>query len=138
MYVHVSFWGVVLAALSAMIIGTIWYSSALFGKSWKKILGVGDDEMKKRMGSAMVILVIVSLLTAYVLAHFIVYTHSFMGGSWITAGVETALWAWLGFALTAVLAHGAFDPRDKQLLYINSGNRLVTLLAMGLILGAIH
>lgn len=136
MFVNVSALGVILAALSAMIIGMIWYSMAAFGKPWMKMMGISDSDMKKKMAGAMVWLVIVSLVTAYVLAHFIVFTHSYVGGGWLTAGVETALWAWLGLAATAIFAHGVFDPRDKKVLYINVGNRLVTLVVMGLIIGA--
>lgn len=135
MFTNISIIGVLVAAVSAMVIGTIWYSPALFGKPWMKALGTTDEDMKRKMPEAMVWLVIVSLLTAYVLAHFIVYVHSYVGGSSVMAGFETALWAWLGLAATAIFAHGVFDPRDKKVLYINAGNRLVTLVAMGLILG---
>lgn len=136
MVTHISLVRVLLAALSAMVIGMVWYSPALFGRTWRKALGVSDKDMKRRMGQAIAWLVVMSLVTAYVLAHFIVYTHSYMGNSWLTAGTETALWAWLGFAATAIIAHGVFDPRDKAVLYINVGNRLITLLVMGLIIAA--
>lgn len=136
MFTHVSLVGILLAALSAMVIGMIWYNPAVFGKSWRKMLGVSDDDMKKKMGPALAVLVVVSLVTAYVLAHFIVYTHGSESGGWLEAGVKTALWGWLGLAATAIFAHGVFDPRDKKVLYINAGNRLVTLVVMGLIIGA--
>lgn len=136
MFVHVSVWGVILAALSAMFVGAIWYSPALFGKQWSKIIGLSDKEMKQKRNSVMGLLVLVSLVTAYVLSLFIVYFHAYVGGSWLKAGIDTSILAWLGFAATAVIAHGAFEPRDKQLLYINVGNRLVTLFVMGLIIAA--
>ena|SRR5665213_979968 len=136
MQVHIAVIGVLLAALSAILIGMIWYSQPVFGKVWMKMIGTKDKEMKARMGMATVVLIIVALITAYVLAYFIVYTHSYTGGGWIAAGAETALWAWLGLAVTTIVAHGVFDPRDRMVMYINIGNRLVTLLAMGLIIGA--
>lgn len=136
MSVDVSVVGVLLAALSAMVIGSLWYSPALFGKQWTKATGVTDKEMKKNMGPIMVAMVMVSLVTAYVLSFFIAYAHHFNGGSWLKAGVETSLMAWVGLAATAVFAHGLFEPKGKNLLFINAGNRLATLLAMGLILGA--
>jgi hypothetical protein len=137
MSVHLSVLGIVLAAVSAMVIGTLWYSSALFGKPWMKIIGLSEKEMKKRVGSAMVGLIVVSFVTAIVMSYFIAYTHSFVGGSWLKAGAITSLLAWLGFASTTIFAHGLFEPRDKKVLYINTGNRLVTLFVMGLILGAL-
>ena len=136
MFVGVSAVGVILAAVSAIVIGMIWYSKATFGKQWMSMMGISDKDMKKGMAQAMVWLVGISLVTAFVLAQFTVYVHSYMGGSWLAAGFETALWAWLGLAATAIFAHGVFDPRDKKVLYINAVNRLVTLLVMGLIIGA--
>jgi len=129
--------GVLLAAASAMIIGTVWYSKLMFGKEWMKIIGLSDKEMKAKSNQAIPALVIVSLVTAYVMSLFIAYSHYYIGGSWLKAGVHTALLIWLGFAATTIFAHGLFEPRDKKVLYINTGNRLVTLLAMGLILGAL-
>lgn len=134
--VNISVWGVILAALSAMVIGMIWYNDALFGKQTTKILGVSQKEMKKKMPMALIVLFIVALITAYVLAHFIIYVHRGTNNGWVEAGFKTSLWAWLGLSLTTLLAHGPFDPRNKKLLLINAGNRLATLVAMGLILGA--
>ncbi len=135
MEAQVSLIGVILAAASAIVIGSIWYSPKLFGGMWQKMIGLTDQEMKKNMGPAMIMMVVMSLLTAYVLDHFINYTHNFMAVSWMSAGLQTALWVWLGFGLTTIVAHGAFEPRDKQIMLINASNRLVTLTAMGAILG---
>ena len=136
MTVEVSWIGVILAAVSAMIIGSIWYSPSVFGKEWMKAIGLKEAEMKKRMGAAMGWMVVVSLLTAYILDHIINYSHYFNSGtSWVSSGLQTAFWVWLGFGLTTIIAHGIFEPRDKKILWIHAVNRLVTLLAMGLILG---
>src|SRR5579872_3650457 len=102
MLTHVSVWGVILAALSALVIGSIWYAKPLFGKSWMKAAGVTDQEMKKSFSMAMPVLIVVSLLTAYVLALFIKYFQAYHGGSWYKAGVLTALLAWVGLAGTAL------------------------------------
>lgn len=136
MEVQIPWLGIILAAAAAMLIGTIWYSPAMFGKPWQRIVGLTDKKMKERTTSAMLILVLISLLTAYILAHFINYTHYFMGGSWVSVGIETGLWVWLGFGVTTIFAHGIFEPRDRSVLFIHAGNRLATLLAMGAILGA--
>jgi hypothetical protein len=135
MNVHVSILGVLLAAISAMVIGTLWYSPALFGKQWMKMIGTTEEQMKARMKSVIFVLIIASLLTAYVLAIFTAYMQHFTNSSCLAAGIDTALLAWAGFSMTTIFAHGVFEPRDKRILYINIGNRLVTLLVMGVILG---
>ena len=136
MITHVSIWGVVIAALSALVIGWLWYSKALFGKTWMKANGTTDEDMKKNMPMALPVLAVVSLLTAYVLSLFTKYFQAYHGGSWYKAGVLTALLVWVGFAGTALVAHEAFEKRPKSIVLINLGNRLVTLLAMGLIIAA--
>lgn len=136
MFASVSVWGVVLGGLSAMVIGMLWYSPFLFGKQWGKGLGVSEKEMNKDRAKAMPILIIASFLTAYVLSLFTVYFSDFTGDGGVMSGFDTALLAFIGFAATAMVVHGVFDPRSKKVLYINLGNRLVTLVVMGLIVGA--
>ncbi len=136
LYAHVSVWGWVLGGLSAIVVGMIWYSPFLFGKEWGKALGVSEKEMGENRAKVMPILLIVSFLTAYVLSLFTVYIHSYLGNSWMMAALDAAVLAWVGFAGTALVAHDVFDPRPKSKLYINLGNRLVTLVVMGLIIGA--
>jgi sterol desaturase/sphingolipid hydroxylase (fatty acid hydroxylase superfamily) len=134
--VNISVWGVILAALSAMVVGTVWYSKAVFGKRWMKVLGMSDKDMKKNMPFAMTMMIVAALLTSYTLAHFIIYAHRGTNNSWEWAAIKTSLWAWLGFSFTTVIAHDSWDNRTKKNILINAGNRLVTLLVMGLILGA--
>ena len=136
MFASVSVWGVILGGLSAIAVGIIWYSPFLFGKQWGKALGVSEKEMSQDRAKVMPILVIISLLTAYVLSLLTVYFQHYTNDSWVMSGFDTGLLAWVGLAGTALVAHDVFDPRPKSKLYINLGNRLVTLLVMGLIVGA--
>jgi hypothetical protein len=119
-----------------MVVGMLWYSPMLFGKEWSKITGVTDKVMKAKRNAVMPVLVLISLVTAYALSLFIVYFHYFSGCSWFVSGIDTSLIAGVGFGATAVFAHGVFEPRDTKLLYINAGNRIVTLLIMGMIIAA--
>jgi|SRR5579862_276064 len=136
MFASVSVWGWVLGGLSAIAVGMIWYSPFLFGKEWGKALGVSEKQMGENRAKVMPILLIVSFLTAYVLSLFTVYFQQYTGKGAVMSAVDTALLVWLGFAGTALVAHDVFDPRPKTKLYINLGNRLVTLIVMGLIIGA--
>ena len=118
-----------------MVVGTLWYSASLFGKSWQKMIGLSNEHMAKTGPKAMAALMLMSLITAYTLAYFINFTHTGMGGTWLSDSLVTAFWVWLGFGLTTIVAHGIFEPRDAKVMVINAGNRLVTLLVMAAILG---
>ncbi|MGH7249643.1 MAG: DUF1761 domain-containing protein, partial [Minisyncoccia bacterium] len=64
------------------------------------------------------------------------YFHDYHGGSWYKAGLLKAILAFVGLAGTALVAHEVFEKRPKSIVWINLANRLVTLLAMGLIIAA--
>lgn len=136
MFASVSVWGWVLGGLSAMVVGFLWYSPWLFGPAWSKSMGMSENEMAKGRAKVMPVLLVVSLLTAYVLSLLTVYFQHYTGKGNIMSGVDTALLAFVGLAGTALLAHGLWEPKGRTALYINLGNRLVTLVVMGLIIGA--
>jgi hypothetical protein len=135
MFVHVSVWGVILAAVAGMIVGTVWYHPSVFGKAWMKAIGQTEKGMKERMNKVMPVLVLASLVTAYALSLVTTYLSSFTLGSPLSTAIEASLLVGFGFGATAVVAHGVFEPRPMSVIYINVGNRVATLLAMGLVIG---
>lgn len=64
-----------------------------------------------------------------------VYSAFATGTTGVMNGLETAFWAWLGISLTTTIIGGAMETRDAKVMYIAAGNRLITLLAMGAVLG---
>ena len=131
----ISYVGVLLATVSAFVVGSVYYSPSVFLKQWQKIVGADDAHMKKVFGSSMGYIAVASILTAYILAHFMVYAGNATGTTGVMGGLETAFWLWLGISLTTIVANGAMDPRPAKLMWIQAGNRLVTLLVMGAIIG---
>ena len=86
----------------------------------------------------MPIMLLAALIAAYILAHFMFMAHAFYHDSWLGAGVTTALWLWAGISLTTLVVHNALDQRPFKLTLLSCGNRFLSLLAMGLILGWLH
>jgi hypothetical protein len=137
MDVQVSWLAVILAAISSMAVGFIWYAKPVFGEQWMKLAGLKDKDMKEGMGQAMAIVALMSILTAFVLAHMIFIVDRFFGGSFLSNSLWTAFWLWLGISATTIVTHGLFEQRRKKLLLLSVGNRLVTLLVMGLVIGLV-
>jgi len=140
MNVDVNWIGVFAATLSSMVVGGIWYSNRVFGKKWAKLAGVkmGGKMTARNMAPLLVVQLLVSFITAYILAHFVFLTHSFFANSWLMDSVTTAFWAWLGFTAVRLLTHDMFEGRRKKLTLLNGAHELVTLLVMGLVLGLLH
>lgn len=128
--VTINIWPVIVAAAVNMGIGALWYSSILFGKSWQKLARVDSKEMKRETGKKYGLMVVGSLVMAYVLAHFVQYAGA------VTAidGAKTGFWLWFGIAAPIMGANYIFENRRKKLFLINAGYPLIALLIMGAIL----
>ena len=134
MEVQINVWAVLLATASSMVVGSIWYSQAVFGKQWMKLANVkapASQDSWKPIATTLV----VSLITAYVLAHVIFLSNEFFSNSFLQEAVTTSLWLWLGLTAARFITHDAFEGRRKKLTLINIGNEFTTILVMGLIIG---
>ncbi len=130
----INYWAVLVAALTCMVLGSLWYGP-LFGKIWMKSMGWNPNEpitpeKKKEGNKAMAWMVPVSLLMAYVLAHFVDYTAAF---TW-AEGAQTGFWIWLGFQLTLLIQAVIFEGKKRETMFINASYQLVSLMIMGAIL----
>lgn len=137
MDVEVNIWGVLAAFVASMVIGSVWYSNSVFGKDWRKLAKLDAKKEKADMPKAMGIMVVMSLLTAYVLAHVTYLSFTFFDYSFLSSALQTAFLMWLGFVFTGVVMMGAFEQRPMKLTAINLGNSLVTFLAMGAAIGLV-
>jgi magnesium-transporting ATPase (P-type) len=135
MEVAVNYWAVVLAAIASMIVGMVWYSSAFFGPAWQKLAQIDKTKMKHDMPRASLIAFVASLITAYILAHMTFIAHTFFKNNFMQDAITTAFWLGLGIACTTIVIHNSFDQRPAKLTLISLGNRLITLLVMGAIIG---
>jgi hypothetical protein len=138
--VPINYLAVILSAVVAMGIGFAWYGP-LFGKKWSELMGWGVmtpekmAEMQKKARPAYAISFVGSLLMAYVLAHSIVFAGAFLNVTGIAAGLQAAIWSWLGFVAPVTIGTVLWDGKPWMLWVINAGYYLVLLLAMGIILG---
>lgn len=135
MSVDVNWWAVVLAAASSMVVGSAWYTRKAFGDTWMKLARVDAKLAEKRGMQPIVVTVLVSLLTAYVLAHFAFLAHQYFNNSFFVDAVSVAFWGWLGFTATRFITHDAFEGRPTKLTAINIAHELVTFMVMGAIIG---
>ena len=69
----INYLAVVLAALSAFVLGGLWYSPLLFARPWVRLNGFNEEEMKKNANMAMIfgIAFLCNLVCAFVFAWFI-------------------------------------------------------------------
>lgn len=135
MSVEVNWLAIVLATVSTMVVGSIWYARSMFGSVWIKLARLDEKKMKSNGIRPIIITVIVSFLSAYILAHFISLAHYFFHNSFLQDALLTSFWAWAGFTAARFITHDAFEARPVRLTIITIGHELVTFLVMGAIIG---
>lgn len=133
--VEVNYLAVVLAALSTMVVGSIWYAKPVFGKSWMGFVGLSDKDIKEGSMAPMFITMVVSLISAFVLAGFAFMANQVMGNSFLEDSLMVGFAAWLGFTAARFITHDAFEMRRKKLTLINISNEFVTIMVMALVIG---
>lgn len=138
MDVQVNYLAVILAGVVSMAIGFLWYSYALFGRPWMKLMGYTKESLKeaqKKMGPMYGVSFILSLLTAYVLSHVMALSQNYYQYNMLLAGVGSAFWMWIGFIMPVQATDVIFGGKKWALFAIHTGYQLASMLAMGVVLG---
>jgi Protein of unknown function (DUF1761) len=125
----INYWAVIVSALTAFVIGGLWYS-LLFEKSWMKENNFDEEALKKgNMGKIFGGAFILSLVISFVLALFLgPYRNGMIGAS---AGFMAGLF-WVAAAMGITYL---FERKSLKLFLINASYHVVTFTLMGFILG---
>ncbi len=128
--VDINYWAVIVTAAVPVVLGALWYSPAMFARSWLEAVGRTRDEMSgAEMGY--VLSALGALLTSYALARI----ERWAEVDDVVNGALVGLLVWLGFVATVLAVTTYFGGRPAKLWLINAGYQLVSLVAMGGILG---
>jgi len=122
-----TFLAIVVSAVVGMVVGALWYSPLLFGKTWMKLMGLTKSSMdkakKKGMGKSYFTMFISLLVMAYALSLFL-----------NVDGLMGAFWIWLGFIATIMFGSVIWEGKPLKLYFINVFHWLAVILVMGTIL----
>ena len=135
MNVEVNYLAVVLAVVSSIVVGSIWYAPPVFGNTWMKLVGLKKEKMGKNGWLPMVVTVLVSFLTAYVLAHVSYLSNYYFGNSFLQDALTTGFWLWLGLTAARLIMHDAFEGRPVKLTVLNVAHQFVTIMVMAAVIG---
>lgn len=133
---HINLIAVLLAAISSMVVGTIWFLPAVFGNRWQAKTNVDPNKPKNRV-LVYTLAFLSAAVTAAVLAGVTSVAHAELGGSFVVVALATASVLWVGFTAATGAVHALFEGRSPVIFAINSGHTLVTVLVMAIIIGLI-
>ncbi|MEM9557579.1 MAG: DUF1761 domain-containing protein [Acidobacteriota bacterium] len=123
---------VLAAAVSAFVLGGLWYSPALFAKSWMRATGLHEDDLQGGAGRIFGGTFALSLIAAFVFALFLGPAPAlpFAVGAGASAGL---CWVAASFGISYL-----FERRSLALWAINGGYHTLQFTLYGLVLGLWH
>ena len=128
---HINWLAIVVAALSAFMVGGIWYSKSLFGNAWMVDSHLNMEQIQAgNKGKIFGLTAVFSLIMAANLGMFLAGAKTDV--SWgATAGFLAGIWTF-----SAIAIHSLFELKSWRYIFINGGYSLVSLTLMGTIIGA--
>jgi Protein of unknown function (DUF1761) len=148
----------IVAALSTLAVGMIWYSDAVFGKIWVKEAGLDREEMKKdNMLKIFGLTIVYSLMITMIVNTIVIHQWGAIGmvggdptkalpslatfmADYGTAfrsfkhGALHGFMTGLFFALPMIAINGLFDRKSWKYILVHGGYWIVTLTIMGAII----
>jgi hypothetical protein len=121
---------VIVAALSAFMVGGLWYSNILFGKVWMYDSCLDIETVRRgNKGRIFGFTALFSFIMAANLAMFLNDPKTDL--QWgTTAGLLAGIWAF-----SAIAIHSLFELKSWRYILVNGGYSVISLTIMGAILG---
>ena len=136
-YLHINVFAVLVSGIVTFAIGAFWYSPLLFGKQWLALNEVTPEKVEAmRKGAAKLygISFVCYLVMAVGFAILLRITHI----TAIEAGAKLGILLWVGFVATVGLTSILYSGKNIKAYLLDAGYQLVYLVAMGMILTAMH
>ena len=122
---------VLVAGISAFVLGGVWYSPALLGKAWMRENRLTTEDVQRgNKGKIFGWSLVLSLIMAVNLA-MLLNDPKIDLTQGILFGFLTGVWIFCGIAIV-----GLFELKSARYIFINGGYMLIALTLMGAILGA--
>ena len=127
---NLNIWAILAAALSAFLVGGLWYSPLIFGRLWKSANGFAADQPAAPTAKIFVLSFILTLVMAVNLAMFLNDSKTNM--AWGATAGFLAGFGWVAMGIGVV---SLFERRPWSYVIVNGGYLTVALVLMGAIIG---
>ncbi|HLT52835.1 MAG TPA: DUF1761 domain-containing protein [Flavobacteriaceae bacterium] len=152
---EIKFLAILVAAVSALVVGFVWYNPKVFGNAWMKAAGMTEDQIK---GGNMAVIFGLALLFAFLLAFALQFLTIHQTGALGMVGGDLAnvkpsftafmedygdayrtfkhgalhgTIAGIFIALPILGTNALFERKGAKYIFINSGYWIVTMAIMG-------
>ncbi len=133
---QVNWLAVLLAFISSMVVGFVWYMPAVLGRRWMQAIGKTEEDLKNIDGGPgiWVPMMLASALTSVLLA---VLASALELDTW-WSGALFGLIVAVVFRAGGHVIHNGFAGRPSTVTVIDSGHDVVALAIAGAIIGAMQ
>ncbi|WP_309073154.1 DUF1761 domain-containing protein [Paenarthrobacter sp.] len=133
---QINWLAVLLAFVSSMVIGFVWYMPAVLGRKWMQAIGKTEEDLKNIEGGAgiWVPMMAAAAVTSILLAILI----SALDLNTFLAGGIFALILAVVFRAGGHVIHNGFAGRPAAVTAIDSGHDIVAMTLAGAIIGAMQ
>ena len=138
MELSIGWLAVVVATVVGMAIAGIWYGRWGFVGVWRKLTGVTKEDSQRVGKRPFAVLLASILITALMLAAGCAVASGAFGSDPLWLDLAVGFATWLGFSLTTLVQHNAFEQKPVRLTVINSAYQLVLFLGMALAVGLLQ
>jgi hypothetical protein len=132
---EINWLAVLVATASSMLVGAVWYARKVFGQRWMRLANIDEAATQQGAAIAIVITILVSFVTASVLAGSAALAQNFYHGNFLVNCLVTGTFLWAGFTASRLITHDLFERRPANLTILNLAHELVTILVMALVIG---
>jgi len=134
----ISWPAVVVSTVVGMAIAGVWYGRWGFVGVWRELTGVTEEDSARVGKRPFAVLLVSILVTAVALAAGCAIVAGFFGSDPIWLDLAVGFATWLGFSLTTLAQHNAFEQKPARLTLLNSAYQLVLFLGMALAVGLLQ
>tara|TARA_R110000868_G_scaffold173829_2_gene410219 strand:+ start:6824 stop:7303 length:480 start_codon:yes stop_codon:yes gene_type:complete len=154
---EMNFLAILVAAISALVVGFIWYNPKVFGNAWMKAAGMTEEQIKGgNMAKIFVLAFIFAVLLSMSLMPIVIHqmgAYSLVQGELgilpsygafmadygdafrtFKHGAFHGAFAGIFIALPIIGTNALFERKGAKYIFINSGYWIVTLSVMGAII----
>jgi hypothetical protein len=130
---HINWLAIIVAGLSAFMVGGIWYSKPLFADAWMADSNLTAEQVRAgNKGKIFGFTALFSIIMAINLGMFL--ADSCAGKTNITWGATAGFLAGL-WTFSAIAIHSLFELKSWRHIFINGGYSVISLTLMGAIIG---
>jgi hypothetical protein len=118
-----------ICAIAAMVIGMVWYSKFVFGKTWSELSGVDKDDK-----SGCFLIMIYSMLANMALAVTLYSVALWSNAYGLKSGFFMGVLIGFGIVMISMMMPYIWEKKSPRLFLINAGHQVAVVVVMSSII----